>query len=311
VPVGTGESLNHYLKSKSLPYQCDIVSNLEFLREGSAVEDFMNPTRIVLGSQSDEALACVAKLYAPLTLKNVPIIRTSCETAELIKYASNSFLATKVTFVNEVADLCEKVGGDIKTVSYAMGLDQRIGSEFLSPGPGYGGACFPKDCQALIDVAEKNEIDLNIVQAAHASNVKRKQNLINRIKAHKPDLKDQVISILGVTFKADTDDIRESPALDLIDALIKEKAKICLHDPQGLENIKKVFKNQVAYCDSVEECVKSSKIIIIVTEWDEYKALDFSELKKRSECETVFDFRNLYDPQFVSMHGIEYISIGR
>ncbi len=311
VPIGTAQKIRDYLKSKDLPFHCSIVSNPEFLREGSAVEDFMKPARVVLGSDNEAALATIDELYAPLKVKNIPIIHTSSETAELTKYAANSFLATKITFMNEMADLCEKVGGDIHTVAFAMGLDHRIANEFLNPGPGYGGSCFPKDCQALIDVGERQNIPLRIVNAVHHANVSRKQTLMHRIKTHHADVKDQTIALLGVTFKANTDDIRESPAIEVVEALLKEGAKVKLHDPQGLENAAKLFGNQIQYCDSVQECVTSSKIIVIITEWDEYKALDFEEIKSLSNSEFIFDFRNLYDPKHVESHGLKYISIGR
>ncbi len=311
VPVGTGEKLRRII-SRNLKEQIDfdIVSNPEFLREGSAIEDFMRPNRVVLGANSQQAIAIMRDLYKPLYLIETPFIITNIETAELIKYASNSFLATKISFINEMAGLCEKVGADVHMVAKGMGLDQRIGSKFLHPGPGYGGSCLPKDTNALFKVAEQHDIELGIVKAAIKANERQREYMVKKIKGIMGVLKGKTIAILGLSFKPNTDDIREAPSLYIIKQLMKEKAHIRAYDPVSMKESQKVIP-AIKYCRNSYDAVRGADALIIVTEWNQFRNLDLDRIKKLLKEPYFFDLRNVYDPQKLKEKGFRYFCVGR
>ena len=315
VPVGTGKKVRDIIKKKNKNVEFDVASNPEFLREGSAINDFMRPDRVVIGCESDKAKKILSELYRPLYLLETPILFTRRETAELIKYAANAFLATKITFINEISDLCEKVGANVSDVSTGMGLDGRIGKKFLHPGPGYGGSCFPKDTLALVKTAKDYRSELNLVQEVVKSNKNRKKNIYKRVKmVLGGSLKNKKITILGLTFKPNTDDMRDSPSLDLIPALLKEGAKLSLYDPEGMPEAKKIFKKytkNISWFDDAYKAMKKSNALIILTEWNEFRALDISKVKKLLYRPIIVDFRNIYNPDELLKQGMEYYSIGR
>ncbi|TAN38351.1 MAG: UDP-glucose/GDP-mannose dehydrogenase family protein [Nitrospirae bacterium] len=312
VPVGTGARLRAII-SKSLKEQVDfdIVSNPEFLREGSAIEDFMRPNRVVIGSASQQAVAIMRDLYRPLYLIETPVVITSVETAELIKYASNSFLAVKISFINELSRLCESVGADVKMVAKGMGLDQRIGAKFLHTGPGYGGSCFPKDTRALLTIAEGKGIELGIVHAAVDANEKQKAHMIEKIKAGMGGLKGKTIAVLGLSFKPNTNDMRDAPAVFIIERLLQEKASIRAFDPIAMEDAKAVFGRKIKYAKDSYDCVKGADAVVIITEWNEFRNLDLARVKKLLKSPHFFDLRNIYDPEKVRTAGFRYFSVGR
>ncbi len=315
VPVGTGKKVRDIIKKKNKNVEFDVASNPEFLREGSAINDFMRPDRVVIGCESDKAKKILSELYRPLYLLETPILFTRRETAELIKYAANAFLATKITFINEISDLCEKVGANVSDVSTGMGLDGRIGKKFLHPGPGYGGSCFPKDTLALVKTATDYRSELNLVQEVVKSNKNRKKNIYKRVKTVLGgSLKNKKITILGLTFKPNTDDMRDSPSLDLIPALLKEGAKLSLYDPEGMPEAKKIFKKytkNISWFDDAYKAMTKSNALIILTEWNEFRALDISKVKKLLYRPIIVDFRNIYNPDELLKQGMEYYSIGR
>ena len=315
VPVGTGKKVRDIIKKKNKNVEFDVASNPEFLREGSAINDFMRPDRVVIGCESDKAKKILSELYRPLYLLETPILFTRRETAELIKYAANAFLATKITFINEISDLCEKVGANVSDVSTGMGLDGRIGKKFLHPGPGYGGSCFPKDTLALVKTAKDYRSELNLVQEVVKSNKNRKKNIYKRVKiVLGGSLKNKKITILGLTFKPNTDDMRDSPSLDLIPALLKEGAKLSLYDPEGMPEAKKIFKKytkNISWFDDAYKAMTKSNALIILTEWNEFRALDISKVKKLLHRPIIIDFRNIYNPDELFKQGMEYYSVGR
>jgi UDPglucose 6-dehydrogenase len=311
VPVGTGEKLREII-SRNLKGRIDfdIVSNPEFLREGSAIEDFMRPNRVVIGAKSQQAIAIMRDLYKPLYLIETPIVITNIETAELIKYASNSFLATKISFINEMAGLCEKVGADVHMVAKGMGLDQRIGSKFLHPGPGYGGSCLPKDTNALLRMAEEHDIKLEVVDAAIRVNENQKEQMVKKIKETIGGLKGKTIAILGLSFKPNTDDIRDAPSLFIIRGLLREKAHINAYDPISMKEAEKILP-QVKYCKDAYDAMKGSNALVILTEWNQFRTLDLEKIKKLLKEPFFFDFRNIYDPQRLREKGFQYYCVGR
>ena len=315
VPVGTGKKVRDIIKKKNKNVEFDVASNPEFLREGSAINDFMRPDRVVIGCESDKAKKILSELYRPLYLLETPILFTRRETAELIKYAANAFLATKITFINEISDLCEKVGANVSDVSTGMGLDGRIGKKFLHPGPGYGGSCFPKDTLALVKTAKDYRSELNLVQEVVKSNKNRKKNIYKRVKmVLGGSLKNKKITILGLTFKPNTDDMRDSPSLDLIPALLKEGAKLNLYDPEGMPEAKKIFKKytkNIFWFNDAYKAMTKSNALIILTEWNEFRALDISKVKKLLYRPIIIDFRNIYNPDELFKQGMEYYSVGR
>ena len=310
VPVTTGDKIENILirlKNKKL---VDIVSNPEFLREGEAIRDFFYPDRVIIGTESKKANRILKSLYSPIIKKNSRYFNTSRRGAELIKYASNAFLATKISFINELANLSEKVGVDIKDISSGMGSDQRIGERFLRAGPGYGGSCFPKDTRALIDTAKKFKTDLSVVNSVVTSNDKRKVLLTKKIeKILKNKLKNKVVTFLGVTFKPNTDDMREASSIPMIKYLNKKDAKIKYYDPSGEKNEFKKLKN-VKYCTNISSACLKSDLIVLHTEWNDFRFLDFKRLVKQDNFK-IFDMRNIYSPAKMKNQKINYFSIGR
>ena len=307
VPVGTSKRIENILKKKISTKMFDVVSNPEFLREGAALEDFTRPDKIIIGCRSARAEKILKKIYKPL---NRPYVVTNNETSEIIKYANNSFLATKITFINEIADLCENIGAEIEVVAKAIGLDGRIGPKFLHPGPGYGGSCFPKDVKSLIYQGNKNYTDLKIVKAVDKSNEHRIKSLFKRIKKIVNNKFNNVqIGILGVTFKPNTDDIRESPGIKLIKDLSKTKAKIKVYDPKGMENAKKELPKFIEFCNNEYEVSKGSNLLVIVTEWNQFKNLDLIKIKKLMKKPIILDLRNIYSKEIIK-NGFKYYSIG-
>ena len=307
VPVGTSRRIEKILKKRKPARMFDVVSNPEFLREGSALEDFMRPDKIVIGCRTFKAEKILKKIYKPL---NRPYVITNNETAEIIKYANNSFLATKITFINEIADLCENIGAKVETVAKALGLDGRIGPKFLHPGPGYGGSCFPKDVKSLIYQGNKNSSDLTIIKAVDRANESRIKSLFQRIKKIiKNKFNNIQIGLLGISFKPNTDDVRESPGLKLAKDLSKTKAKIKIYDPKGMENAKKELPKSIEFCNNEYEVAENSNLLVIVTEWNQFKNLDLLKIRKLMKKPVILDLRNIYSKE-ITQNGFKYHSIG-
>jgi UDPglucose 6-dehydrogenase len=311
VPVGTSDEVERIVRETNPNAEFAAVSNPEFLREGAAIGDFKHPDRIVVGVDDPRGKAVLSELYRPLYLNAAPILFTSRRAAELTKYAANAFLATKITFINEIADLCEKVGADVQDVARGIGLDNRIGSKFLHAGPGYGGSCFPKDTRALIETARRHEAPLRIVESVVAVNDSRKTAMARKVsRAVEGSLRGRTVAVLGLTFKPNTDDMREAPSISLITALQDLGAKIRVYDPEGMEQATKVLEN-VTYCDDPYSCAENAAAIAIVTEWEQFRALDFDRLKKVMETPVLVDLRNVYRADDVARHGFKYASVGR
>ena len=311
VPVGTGKEVERIVRATRADADFDVVSNPEFLREGSAIEDFMRPDRVVIGTDSERAQELMRALYRPLSLIETPILFTNRETAELIKYATNAFLATKISFINEVANLCERVGADVYDVSRGMGLDGRIGKKFLHPGPGYGGSCFPKDTLALVKTAQDYEAPIRIVEAVVDINDQRKKEMASRIvTACDGSVVGKSIAVLGLTFKPNTDDMRESPSLDIVPALQAAGAVVRAFDPEGMDEAKKVLQD-VVWCGDTYEAIDGSDAAVIVTEWNEFRSLDFERMKDIMKSPILVDLRNVYDPNHVLAAGFAYSCVGR
>jgi len=311
VPVGTGERIRKIVQQyETESINFDIVSNPEFLREGSAIEDFMRPNRVVIGANSEQAKAIMRDLYSPLYLIEAPFVITNIETAEMIKYASNAFLATKISFINEIANICEKVGADVNVVARGMGLDQRIGSKFLHAGPGYGGSCFPKDTVGITKIAEKHGYRFEIVRSVMKVNERQKERMVEKVKEAVGNLKGKTIGILGLSFKPNTDDLREAPSLKIIHALQKEGARIKAYDPKAMEAAKKIFK-KVEYGKDPYDVAKGSDALLIITEWNQFRNLDLKRLQKIMKMPVFLDFRNIYEPAKMREAGFQYFAVGR
>jgi UDPglucose 6-dehydrogenase len=311
VPVGTGDEVDKIMREVSPDVEFDVVSNPEFLREGSAINDFIRPDRVVIGTASARAQEVMRALYRPLFLIDTPILFTSRRTAELIKYAANTFLATKITFINEIADLCEKVGADVQDVSIGIGLDGRIGKKFLHAGPGYGGSCFPKDTLALVKTAQDAGSPITIVEAVVDVNDKRKGQMTKKIEmACGGSLAGKKIAVLGLTFKPNTDDMRDAPSLVIIPALIAGGAEVSAYDPQGMDEAKKML-NDVCWCMGVYEAVEKADVVAILTEWNEFRALDLERIKTSMASPSMVDLRNIYNPSEMNAAGFNYYCIGR
>jgi len=289
----------------------DIVSNPEFLREGSAIEDFMRPNRVVIGTESQQATAIMKDLYSPLYLIETPIVTTNIETAELIKYASNAFLAVKISFINEMANLCEKVGADVQMVAKGMGLDRRIGPKFLHCGPGYGGSCFPKDTRALLAIADASGVELGVVKAAAGANEQQKGLMIEKIKRGLGKLKGKKVAILGLSFKPNTNDMREAPSLYIIKKLMEEGAAIRAFDPVAVPDARKLLDRKVQYAVDAYDCVKGADAVVIVTEWNEFRNLEMGRIRKLMKAPYFFDLRNIYEAVKMKKLGFNYFSVGR
>ena len=312
VPVGTAREVAAIIRKANPKADFDIASNPEFLREGSAIGDFMRPDRVVIGVESDRAKSVLKELYRPLYLLETPMVITNLETAELIKYASNAFLASKISFINEISALCEKTGADIKAVSKGMGLDKRIGSKFLHAGPGYGGSCFPKDVAALIRIFHDNGLEPRILEAVTQVNQNQKLRMAKKIKdLLGQDLTRKNIAVLGLTFKPETDDMREAPSLVIVPELAAAGAHIKACDPQGVKEAKKLLPASVEYVDSPYDAAKDADAVIILTEWNQFRALDIQRIKKAMRGNLFADFRNIYDRELLEKAGFTYIAVGR
>jgi len=309
VPIGTATKIKEIINSFS-PSPFDIVSNPEFLREGSAVYDFTHPDKIVIGTTSDKALKIMQEIYRPLYLIDTPFVITNPETAELIKYTCNAFLATKITFINEIANLCDKVGADVHQIAKAMGLDGRISPKFLHPGPGYGGSCFPKDTEALYHFATTCGYDFKLLKGVIFANKRQRELMVDKIKHHLGDLKGKTIAILGMAFKQNTDDIRKSPSIDIIQLLLKEGANIRCFDPLAMDNTKKILPD-LTYCQDEYETVQGSDALVIATEWNQFRNLDLLKIKKLLKSPILLDLRNLYEPAKIKSLGFIYEGVGR
>ena len=311
VPVGTGDEVERIIRETRPDAQFVVVSNPEFLREGAAIQDFKHPDRIVVGSSDERARERMAELYRPLHLNRGPVMFTDRRTAELIKYAANAFLATKITFINEIADLAEKVGADVQEIARGIGLDNRIGGKFLHAGPGFGGSCFPKDAVALIKTGQDNEAPLRIVEAVVAVNDARKRAMARKVaNALGGELRGKTVAVLGLTFKPNTDDMREAPSIPLITALQDMGAKVRAFDPTGMEQAKPLFTN-VTFCDDAYSCAEGAAALVIVTEWEQFRALDFDAMKQRMACPIVIDLKNIYANDELERQGFLYVGIGR
>ena len=311
VSVGTGARVAEVVRShQRKPVPFDVVSNPEFLREGSAIEDFMRPDRVVIGASSEKAMEIMSEIYRPLYLFETPIVRTNVETAELIKYASNAYLATRISFINEVANLCEKVGADVHVVAKAMGLDGRIGPKFLHPGAGFGGSCFPKDTRALIKIAEQAGTRVSIVEAAVAVNEQQREVVFQKIVGLLHTLKGKSIGVLGLSFKPKTDDMREAPSITVIGKLLEQGARVKAYDPVAQENAKKVLMD-IDYCQDPYAVAEDVDALVIMTEWNEFRELDLARLKSLMKKPNIVDARNVYDPRKMRELGFGYVGIGR
>ncbi|PCH92445.1 MAG: UDP-glucose 6-dehydrogenase [Rhodobacteraceae bacterium] len=311
VPVGTNREVARVIRAENPDADFDVSSNPEFLREGAAIEDFMRPDRVVVGIENDRARGVMAKIYRPLALREAPIVYTDLESAEMIKYAANAFLATKITFINEIANLCEKVGADIQSVSKGMGMDQRIGSKFLHAGPGYGESCFPKDTKALARIGQEHASPVKIVEQVIAINEDRKRQMTDRIMYLCGDkVAGKKIAVLGVTFKPNTDDMRDSPSLTIVPALVGAGADVHVVDPQGRKEGEELLPS-VTWIEDAYTAVQGADAVVVLTEWNEFRALDLVKMSGLMNDAKMADLRNIYDPAEARAAGFEYVSIGR
>jgi UDPglucose 6-dehydrogenase len=311
VPVGTGDEVERIIHERRPDADVAVVSNPEFLREGAAIHDFKHPDRIVVGTDDERAKKVVAEIYRPLYLNQAPMVYTARRTAELIKYAANAFLATKITFINEVADLCERVGADVQEVARGIGFDNRIGPKFLHAGPGFGGSCFPKDVRALIKTAQDHDVPMRILEAVETVNDTRKRAMARKVSsAFSGVLRGKTVAVLGLTFKPNTDDMREAPSIPLITALQDMGAKVRAYDPVGMDQAKQVL-SEVTYCAEAYECVEEADAAVIVTEWEQFRALDLERVRDLMACPVIIDLRNVYCPDEMKKHGFAYTCVGR
>jgi UDPglucose 6-dehydrogenase len=310
VPVGTGDEVERLIREANPAADAAVASNPEFLREGAAIRDFKFPDRIVVGTSDERARKVLGDIYRPLSLNQAPLMYTARRTAELIKYAANAFLATKITFINEIADLSEKVGADVQEVARGIGLDNRIGSKFLHAGPGFGGSCFPKDTRALIKIAQDHDVNLRIVEAVLGVNDNRKRAMARKVAGLTGNLRGKTVAVLGLTFKPETDDMREAPSIPIVTGLLDMGAKVRAHDPVGIEQARKELPD-IQYCDDPYECVTGADAMVVVTEWVQYRTLDLERLKNLLRQPVVVDLRNIYRPEDMAAHGFSYESVGR
>tara|TARA_Y100000590_G_scaffold470433_2_gene664862 strand:- start:281 stop:1585 length:1305 start_codon:yes stop_codon:yes gene_type:complete len=312
VPVGTAREVKNIIKKINPDLKFDVASNPEFLREGSAIEDFTNPDRVVIGVENQRSEEILREIYKPLQKIDAPILSTNLESAELIKYASNAFLATKISFINEMSHLSEIVGADITAISKGMGLDERIGSKFLQVGPGYGGSCFPKDALALTRIAQDHGVNSKIVDAVIQVNSKQKNRMVEKIShALGGSLEDKRIAVLGLTFKPGTDDMRDAPSITIISGLIEQGAIISAHDPEGVEEAKKLLPKNIKYSDTIKQTINSADAVVLMTEWDQYLELDLKRIKEEMKGSIFVDLRNAFDPDIMEDIGFNYFSVGR
>ena len=311
VPVGTGAEVKNIIKKINPDALFDVVSNPEFLREGNAIEDFMRPDRVVVGIETEKAKQLMSIIYKPLYLIETPILFTDLNTAELIKYSANAFLAVKISYINQMSDLCEKVGADVHDVAKGIGLDKRIGSKFLHPGPGYGGSCFPKDTLALVQTAKEYDSNLSIVETVVQYNKQRKSDMADKIiEAFNNNCQNKKISILGLSFKPETDDMRDSPSLDIIPILKEKGFDISVFDPVAMDEAKKILKN-IEFSNNIEECLQDSDGLVILTEWNEFRGLSATRLKKVMKGNILVDLRNSLNPESFQKSGFNLIQLGR
>ena len=311
VPVGTGDEVEAVIAKARPGADFAVVSNPEFLREGAAIEDFKRPDRVVVGVEEERAREAMRELYRPLFLNETPIVFTQRRTSELIKYAANAFLAMKITFINEVADLCEAVGADVQQVARGIGLDNRIGAKFLHAGPGYGGSCFPKDTVALVRTAQEAGAPIRLVEATVSVNDARKARMAEKIiAAGGGDLSGKTVAVLGLTFKPNTDDMREAPSLSIVPALQEAGARVRAYDPAGLEEARGLLRG-VEFVTGPYQCAEGADVLAIITEWNEFRALDLARIKAAMNAPTIVDLRNIYDPADMAARGFTYVSVGR
>jgi UDPglucose 6-dehydrogenase len=312
VPTGTGKRIEQIIwEVQDGKHEFAVVSNPEFLREGSAIGDFRHPDRVVIGSVDQRAINIMLDIYSPLRVADVPFVITNVESAELIKYASNGFLATKVSFINEVAHLCERLGADVETVARGMGLDSRIGPQFLHPGPGFGGSCFPKDSRAVVQIARENGLQFQIMESVIAVNQATKERMVEKIsEAFDGDLEGKTLAVLGLSFKPDTDDIRESPAIELVQGLLQAGAAVKAYDPAAMEAFREDWP-QIDYCDNSYDAAAGADGIVIATEWNQFRALELKRLQELLKRPLIVDLRNIYEPAKMKAAGFDYISVGR
>lgn len=311
VPIGTGERLRELIrKHQNAKANFGIVSNPEFLREGAAINDFMRPDRVVLGSRDEEAIAIMRDLYRPLYLIEAPFVITSLEAAELTKYAANAFLATKISFINEVANLCEKIGCDVHDVARGMGMDRRIGGKFLHPGPGFGGSCFPKDTRAMASVARQFGSDSLIVDSVIEVNRRQQQSMLAKIEKLAGDLNGKKIAVLGLAFKPETDDMREAPSVEIIRGLREHGARVCAYDPVAMSEAQKILPG-IEYAEDEYAAVKDADALVFVTEWNQFRALDMSRIRDLMKSPRIADLRNICDPSDMREMGFAYVGVGR
>lgn len=312
VPVGTGREVERIVRKANPSADFDVVSNPEFLREGAAISDFMRPDRVVVGAETDRARDLLRRLYRPLYLLETPILMTGLETSELIKYASNAFLAVKISYINQMADLCERVGADVQDVARGMGLDKRIGNKFLHSGPGYGGSCFPKDTMALVRTAQDHDADVSIVNEVVSYNTARKLSMAQRVvQAAGGSVDGKTIAVLGLAFKPETDDMRDSPSLDIVPVLVAAGASIRAYDPKAMEEARHLLPAAVTLQTSAELCLEGADIAVVITEWNEFRALTPDQFLRSMTGTTLVDLRNIYDPSAMRDAGLTYLSIGR
>ncbi len=311
VPVGAASRIKKIIEeNQTTPGRFSVAANPEFLREGAAINDFRRPDRVVIGCEDEEAVAILKDIYRPLYLLETPFVITTPESAEMIKYASNAFLATKVSFINEISNLCELLGADVHDVAKGMGMDARIGSKFLHPGPGFGGSCFPKDAKALVALGRSVDYDVQIVEAALRVNESQKNSIIDRIRRLLPQLDGKTIAILGLAFKPETDDMREAPSIKIIEDLLAEGASIRAYDPAAMESARRLL-NDVEYCEDEYETARGSDGLVVVTEWNQFRRLDMDRLKQVMRMSNIIDLRNLYEPEAVRSAGFNYLAMGR
>ncbi len=311
VPVGTGEQLREVIRAhQSVPVRFDIVSNPEFLREGSAIEDFLRPNRVVIGTDSEQAIAIMKDLYRPLYLIETPFVVTDIPTSEMIKYASNAFLATKISFINEIANLCERVGADVVTVARAMGLDRRIGAKFLHAGPGFGGSCFPKDLAALIRTGHEVGCEMEIARVAAGVNERQRARMVDKIREALGGLTGKTIGLLGLSFKPNTNDLREAPALAIAQRLLSEGAVVRVYDPEAMEEGTRILAGAIA-CHDAYDAAQEADALILVTEWNQFRNLDLDRIRSVLRQPLFIDLRNVYEPDRMAALGFHYISVGR
>jgi len=311
VPVGTGKWLREFVTGNlKTPTEFGVASNPEFLREGAAIADFMRPDRVVVGSNEERAIEVMKELYRPLYLIETPVVITSLEAAELIKYAANAFLATKITFINEIANLCDAIGCDVHDVARGMGMDNRIGRKFLHPGPGYGGSCFPKDTRAFTKVGDKYDVETSVVDAVIKANDDQRMAMIPKIEKLVGDLNGKRIGVLGLSFKPETDDMRESPAIEIINEMVKRGATVMAYDPVAMDEARHSLPD-IGYAADEYEAIKGADALVIITEWNQFRALDMEKVKSLLNSPKIADLRNIYEPSDMRELGFEYIGVGR